>query len=191
MNTKVHFVGISGSLRKGSFNSALLLAATTLLPVDATIEIASIADIPLYNADMDLPEAKQRPLVVQKFRDILAKADGLVFVSPEYNYSIPGGLKNAVDWASRGEDSPLLHKPVVTMGATPGMWGTVRMQTAFLPVFVFLDMKPVYKPEVLVAQAKTKFNDQGELTDEKTKEIVKKKLQALKDLVLQQRSGNI
>ena len=188
MNPAVHFVGLSGSLRKGSFNTMLLHNAMNLLPGDATMEIISFADIPVYNADLDLPAAAQRPAPVVAFRDRLANADGLVIVSPEYNYSIPGGLKNAIDWASRGEDSPLLKKPVAVMGATPGMWGTVRMQLAFQSVFLFLDMKPVLKPEVLIASASKKFDDQGRLTDDKAKDLIKRKLTALKELVLQIRT---
>jgi len=133
----LHFAGLSGSLRKDSYNTKLLHAVTQLLPEAVTMEIVSVADIPLYNADLDIPAAKARPPASQQFRNVLSKADGLVIVSPEYNYSIPGGLKNAIDWASRGEDSPLLHKPVAVMGATPGMWGTIRMQMAFQAVFLF------------------------------------------------------
>lgn len=185
MNSSIHFIGISGSLRKGSFNTMVLNNATELLPEGVTMEIVSIADIPLYNADHDLPIAKQRPKTVTAFRDALSRADGIVIVSPEYNYSIPGGLKNAIDWASRGEDSPLLRKPVALMGATPGMWGTVRMQLAFHAVFQFLDMKAVQKPEVLIAAANTKFNEQGKLTDAKAVDLIRRKLEALKELVLQ------
>ena len=191
MNTSVHFVGLSGSLRKGSYNTALLNAITGLLPQDTTMQIASVADIPLYNADLDLPAASARPPIVQAFRDQLAKADALVIVSPEYNYSIPGGLKNAIDWASRGEDSPMLRKAVVVMGATPGMWGTIRMQMAFQPVFLFLDMKPVLKPEVLIAQAKNKFNEQGQLTDATSIDLVRKKLEALRNLVVNEKKLNL
>lgn len=185
MKTQIHFAGISGSLRKGSFNTMLLNAAMQLLPDDVTMEIASIADIPNYNADLDIPAALQRPALVQRFRDALAKAQGIVIASPEYNYSIPGGLKNAIDWASRGQDSPLLHKPVAVMGATPGMWGTIRMQMAFYGVFLFLDMKPVLKPEVLVAKAAEKFDEHGNLKDEMAKNFINQKLQNLKNLVLQ------
>ena len=191
MNTSVHFVGLSGSLRKGSYNTALLNAITGLLPQDTTMEIASVADIPLYNADLDLPAASARPPIVQAFRDQLAKADAFVIVSPEYNYSIPGGLKNAIDWASRGEDSPMLRKAVAVMGATPGMWGTIRMQMAFQPVFLFLDMKPVLKPEVLIAQAKNKFNEQGQLIDITSIDLVRKKLEALRNLVVNEKKLNL
>lgn len=189
MNESVHLVGMSGSLRKDSINTRLLFAVNELLPENVTMAIVSIANQPLYNADLDLPLAKQRPLVVREFRDALATGDGLVIVSPEYNYSIPGGLKNAIDWASRGEDSPLLNKPVAVMGATPGLWGTVRMQTAFLPVFTFLNMKPVLKPEVLIAQANKKFDVGGKLTDDKAKELIRTKLEALKKLVLKEKSS--
>lgn len=165
----------------------LLHNVLSLLPEDVTMDILPIGDLPLYNADDDLPEARERPQVVTRFREALSHADGIVLVSPEYNYSIPGGLKNAIDWASRGQDSPLLRKPVAVMGATTGMWGTVRMQVAFLPVFQFLDMKPVLKPEVLVASANTKFDPEGKLTDEKAAQLVKQKLEALKNLIIQLR----
>jgi chromate reductase len=187
MNEAVHLIGMSGSLRKNSFNTFLLHAVQELLPENVTMGIVSIAAQPLYNADLDLPLATERPAVIQQFRKVLTAADGLVIVSPEYNYSIPGGLKNAIDWASRGEDSPLLNKPVAVMGATPGMWGTVRMQTAFLPVFTFLNMKPVLKPEILIAQATKKFDTQGKLTDDKAKDLIKRKLQVLKELILRER----
>ena len=188
MNESVYLIGMSGSLRKDSFNTRLLFAVQQLLPENVTMGIVSIADQPLYNADLDLPAAKQRPPMVQQFREALATADGFVFVSPEYNYSIPGGLKNAIDWASRGEDSPLLNKPVAVMGATPGMWGTVRMQTAFLPVFTFLNMKPILKPEIQIAQAAKKFDAQGKLTDDKAKDLIRQKLDALRELILKERA---
>ena len=156
------------------------------------MEIISIEDIPLYNADLDLPAVKQRPQTVEHFRKMLTDADGIVISSPEYNYSIPGGLKNAIDWASRGEDSPLLRKPVAVIGATTGLWGTTRMQLAFHNVFLYLDMKPVYKPEVLVAQAEKKFDKGGNLTDEMARKLLKQKLEALKELIhLQSQVGDV
>lgn len=108
MNNHQHWVGISGSLRKESFNTWLLYSVQELLPDNVIMDIVSIADLPLYNADIDMPVVDKRPEPVCEFRKSLDKADGLVIVSPEYNYSIPGGLKNAIDWASRGEDSPVL-----------------------------------------------------------------------------------
>ena len=191
MSDYFQLVGISGSLRKGSFNTMLLKAASQVLPFNVSMEIISIEDIPLYNADLDLPSAKQRPQPVEHFRKMLTDADGILISSPEYNYSIPGGLKNAIDWASRGEDSPLLRKPVAVIGATTGLWGTTRMQLAFHNVFLFLDMKPVYKPEVLVAQAEKKFDKNGNLIDEVAKKILKQKLEALKEMIqLQSQVGD-
>jgi len=192
MSDYIQLVGMSGSLRKGSYNTMLLRAAAQLLPTDVSMDIVSIEDIPLYNADLDLPAARQRPEAVEHFRKMLTDADGILISSPEYNYSIPGGLKNAIDWASRGEDSPLLRKPVTVIGATTGLWGTARMQLAFHNVFLFLDMKPVYKPEVLVAQAEKKFDQQGNLIDETAKKLLKQKLEALKKLIhLQSQVGDI
>ena len=185
MGEQIKLAGISGSLRKDSYNTKLLRNLKELLPYDVSLDLISIADIPMYNGDLDLPISKKRPPVVEAFRNKLADADGLVLVSPEYNYSIPGVLKNAIDWASRGEDSPLLRKPVAVMGVTPGMWGTTRMQIAFNAVFQFLDMRPVYKPEILIAQAKDKFDSHGFLKDEKAKELIKKKLESLKELIMQ------
>lgn len=183
MSTSIQFLGISGSLRKGSYNTSLLHAALQLLPEGVTMETFDIGQLPLYNADLDLPAAAQRPAAVQQFRERVAKADGLVICSPEYNYGIPGGLKNAIDWASRGKDSPLIKKPVAIMGATISLWGTVRMQLDFHHIFLYLDMRPVYKPEVLIAQAQNKFNDKGELTDATSLDLVKQKLEALKNLI--------
>lgn len=180
----IHLAGISGSLRTGSFNTLLLKACLELLPEGMSMEFVTFHDIPLYNADHDTPTSPGRPAAVTRFRELLAKAHGLVIVSPEYNYSIPGGLKNALDWASRGEDAPLIGKPVAVMGATPGLWGTVRMQAAFLPLFQYLDMKPVYKPEILLSQAHTKFDQHGELTDQTARELIRKKLENLKKVIL-------
>jgi len=186
MNKAIHLVGISGSLRKDSFNTMLLKAVSELLPDSVTIEFLSIADLPVYNGDMDIPTRAARPEAVKKFRDVLAKADGIVIVSPEYNYSIPGGLKNAVDWASRGEDSPLMGKHVSLMGATQGQWGTVRMQLAFLPVFNTLKMQHINKFEVFVSMAQKKFDQDGNLTDMDTKELVKKHLEVFQTSIVHQ-----
>lgn len=179
MEKNKKIVGLCGSLRKGSYNALLLKFAGSLIPEGIDFEIISFNDLPVYNADHDLPEISERPASVTKFRDSLALADAFIVASPEYNYSIPGGLKNAIDWASRGKDSPLLHKPVAVMGATQGQWGTVRMQTAFLPVFTFLNMNPVLQPEVLIAQAQNKFDSAGNLTDERTIDIIRKKIDNL------------
>lgn len=182
MDHALHFAGVSGSLRKGSYNTMLIREASKLLPAHVTMDILSIESIPLYNADNDLPAASSRPAAVEQFREALAKADAIVIASPEYNYGIPGVLKNALDWASRGKDSPLLKKPVALMGATQGLWGTVRMQMAFQSLYLYMDMKPVHKPEILIAQASKKFDENGNLTDETTRELIKQQLIALKDM---------
>ncbi len=185
MSRIVKVVGISGSLRKGSFNTSLLAAASSLLPDGMEIKIAEIGNLPLYNADL---EEDNEPEVVRRFRELLSAGDGFVLASPEYNYSIPGTLKNAIDWASRASDSPLVGKPVALMGASPGLMGTARMQLAFRPVFQYLNMIPVNKPEVIVMQAHKKFDSEGHLIDEHIIEIVRKQLLALKALVVQQQT---
>lgn len=185
MKSNLHVTGICGSLRKDSYNMALLQAAIQLLPEGMSLEIVSIANIPLYNQDLDIPSVAERPEPVTFFRNKLAEADGILIASPEYNYSIPGGLKNAIDWASRGKDSPLLQKPVAIMGASPGLWGTVRMQLAFQPVFLTLDMQVVKKPEVLVSEAAKKINADGHVTDETARSLIHQKLEGLKQLILQ------
>jgi len=179
MEKNKKIIGLCGSLRKGSYNQMLLKVAGSLLPDDVDFEIVKYDDIPVYNEDHDTPKANERPASVTKFRELLDTADAFIIASPEYNYSIPGGLKNAIDWASRGKDSPLMHKPVAVMGATQGLWGTVRMQAAFLPVFTFLNMNPVLQPEVLIAQAQNKFDEAGQLNDEMALGLIKKKLEHL------------
>ncbi len=181
---KIRFAGISGSLRAGSLNTKLLRSASRLLPENTEMEIVEIGTLPLYNSDL---EGDSLPLSVLKFRESLGRADALVLVSPEYNYSIPGTLKNAIDWASRGKDSPIFGKAVALMGATMGKWGTARMQLAFRPVFQCLDMTPVNKPEVLVAEAADKFDESGHLRDETTEALIRRQLRALKTLVVNSR----
>ncbi len=161
----LHIAGISGSLRKGSFNTALLTTVQSLLPPDVTFERVDIGNLPLFNSDL---EADGPLPVLTGFRESLAKADALVIASPEYNFSIPGVLKNALDWASRGKDSPLQNKPVAIMGASPGLLGTSRMQMHLRQVFLFNNMQPVNKPEVFIGQASAKFDAQGLLSDQKT-----------------------
>jgi chromate reductase len=177
----LRFAGLSGSLRKGSYNTALLRAAQSLVPDEVSFETVEIGHLPLFNADIDDPEQLNR---INNFRESLRRADAFVIASPEYNYSIPGLLKNAIDWASRGKDSPLQNKPVAIMGASPGMLGTARMQMHLRQVFLFNNMMPVNKPEVFVNQAQSKFNAEGSLSDEKTINAIRQQMIALKDLAL-------
>src|SRR6516162_6742753 len=163
MSEVVRVLGISGSLRKGSFNTALLRAAIAQAPASVQIEVASIGDFPPYNEDV---RALGFPEPVAKFREQIAASDALLVVTPEYNYSLPGVLKNAIDWASRPPDQPFAGKPVAMMGASAGMGGTVRSQYDLRRCCVFLDMHPVNKPEVFIGVAHTKFDAEGAFTDE-------------------------
>ena len=169
-------LGVSGSLRKGSFNSATLRAAQALAPNRMTIEIAEIGDIPLYNEDV---RTAGLPASVERFRSQIAAADALLFVTPEYNYSISGVLKNAIDWASRPPDQPFDGKPVAIMGASGGLFGTARAQYHLRQMLIFLNAHPVNRPEVMIGQAQTKFDESGTLTDEPTKEFIRKLLASL------------
>jgi chromate reductase, NAD(P)H dehydrogenase (quinone) len=176
----IHVVGLCGSLRAGSFNARLLRAAGTLVPEGMSLTVADIAPLPFYNADL-VPAPGAWPPPVQAFRDQLAAADAYLFVSPEYNYSVPGALKNALDWASRPPGPPMATKPCAIMGITTGMFGTVRMQMHLRQVCVFMDLHPLNKPEVLVPKAEGKFDADGRLVDEETRKMVGTQLVALRD----------
>lgn len=178
----MNVVGISGSLRSGSYNTAALRACAQLTPPGMSIEIAEIGALPIYNGDFD---GEKTPQVVREFKEKIRVADAVLIVSPEYNYSIPGGLKNAIDWASRSATGPnvFAQKPVAIMGASPGMLGTARMQYHLRQVFVFLDSWVLNKPEVMISKAHEKFDAQGLLTDEGTRKVMKAQLEALAALV--------
>ncbi len=166
----VRLVGISGSLRRASNNTGLVRAATQLVPDGVTLELFDLANIPLYNGDA---EAVGLPESVKTFKAHIAAADGVLIATPEYNYSIPGVLKNALDWASRpAKDSPLSGKPVAIMGAG-GQFGTVRAQLHLRQIIGFNNMLPLNRPEVLVTRAWEKFDVQGNLTDEATREQIR------------------
>jgi chromate reductase, NAD(P)H dehydrogenase (quinone) len=172
----MNVLGISGSLRKGSFNSAALRAAQGLAPHGMTVAIAEIGDIPLYNEDV---RSAGLPAPVTRFRDEIAAADALLFVTPEYNFSIPGVLKNAIDWASRPPNQPFNEKPLAIMGASGGPLGTARVQYHLRQVLYGLNGFVLNKPEVFIGQAATKFDASGDLTDEATKEFIGKLLASL------------
>ena len=171
-------LGLSGSLRRGSFNTAALRAAQDLVPAGVTIETAEIGDLPLYNEDV---RAVGNPPPVERLRSQMAAADALLIVTPEYNYSVPGVLKNAIDWASRPPNQPFDGKPVAIMGASPGLLGTARAQYHLRQMLVFLNAMPINKPEVFITQANTKFDEAGRLTDEPTRDMIRKLLQSLAD----------
>ena len=183
MIPKIHVVGIAGSLRSGSYNKSALKAAAKLLPEGMTLEIACIHDIPLYNGDI---ETEGLPETVLRLISTLSKADALLIATPEYNASIPGVLKNTLDWISRAPNpSPVSGKPLAILGASPGMLGTVRSQYHLRQVAVSLNMHVLNRPEVFIGSAHTKFDEAGELTDDGTKKVIVAQLIALQDLVLQ------
>ncbi len=167
-------LGISGSLRSASFNTSLLRAALDVAPAETTIEIGSIAEFPLYNADV---EAVGIPSPVQLLKAQLAAADGLLIATPEYNNSIPGVAKNAIDWLSRPpSDVPRLfrNKPIAIMGATPGQGGTILSQAAWLPVLATLGTSPWFGGRLRVSGAGKVFDADGKLIDDGVREQLRK-----------------
>ncbi|MBI4388279.1 MAG: NAD(P)H-dependent oxidoreductase [Candidatus Omnitrophica bacterium] len=176
-NSIHHVLGISGSLRKASFNTAALRAAQELTPEGMTIEIFDLAPIPLYNEDV---REKGFPSAVQDFRNRIKAADGLLIVTPEYNYSVPGVLKNAIDWASRPPDQPFDGKPIAIMGASPSFLGTARAQYHLRQFFIYLNGLILNRPEIMIANAPSKFDGEGQLTDQKTRELIRDLLNQLK-----------
>lgn len=163
-------VGIAGSLRANSYNAALLRAAAKLLPNETSLEIGTIKGIPLYDGDIESSEGI--PQAVTALKERIAMSDGLLLVTPEYNNGIPGVFKNAIDWLSRPPaDIPRVfgNRPVAIIGASPGGFGTILAQNAWLPVLRTLGTQPWYGGRLLVSRASSVFNDAGELVDEKMK----------------------
>lgn len=162
----IRIVGLSGSLRRQSLNSALLRAARDLMPPDAKLEIASIAGIPLYDGDEE--DGSGIPDTVARLKDAIAISDGLLLVTPEYNNGIPGVFKNAIDWASRppGDSARVFAgRPVAVIGASPGGFGTILAQDAWLPVLRTLGTRPWCEGRLMVARAGGVFDGDGNLTD--------------------------
>jgi chromate reductase, NAD(P)H dehydrogenase (quinone) len=167
-------LGVGGTLRKGSYSKALLLEVQKLAPEGVVIDITEIGDFPLYNPDIPVPDS------VQKFKNAIKEADAILFSTAEYNYSIPGALKNAIDWGSRPYgDNSWENKPVAIMSESIGMLGGVKAQYHLRQTMIYTNMHPLNKPEVIVGMVKEKFDEQGNLTDEHTKEKIKELIQAL------------
>jgi len=167
--------GISGSLRKGSWNTATLRAAQELAPGNLDIDIVTLKDVPLFNQDV---EHKGWPDHVQELRDRVQAADAVIFASPEYNYSVTGVLKNAIDWLSRPEgDAPLNGKPAAIVGATPAFVGTARSQAHLRQIIFYNAMPLLPTAEVLIARAGDRVGHDGRLTDEKTRVVLKDMLE--------------
>ncbi|HSW96864.1 MAG TPA: NAD(P)H-dependent oxidoreductase [Candidatus Saccharimonadales bacterium] len=177
MDKKIKILGISGSLRKNSYNTAAMRIAVSLVPENAEIEVfEKLGEIPPFNQDFE----QTPPEIVTELKQSIRAADAILFALPEYNYSIPGVLKNAIDWVSRPYgDNAWEGKPVAMMSASISMLGGARAQYHLRQVFVFLDMHPLNRPEVMIPSAADKFDEQGNLTDTHTKEKIAELLQAL------------
>jgi chromate reductase len=163
----VALLGICGSLRKASLNRALLAAVRDALPAGASMTLYESVELPIFNSDLEDPPG------VVRLKAAIAQADGLVFSVPEYNHSIPGGLKNALDWVSRPPaDSPLRGKPVGMVGAASGMSGTIRAQAHLRQMMLYSDSPCMGQPEVLIPRAKERFDADGRLTDDSTRVLL-------------------
>ncbi len=173
---ELNVLGISGSLRQASYNTALLRAATELAPKGMRIQIADIGAIPAYDEDL---RTRGLPESVATLRRQASDANAILIATPEYNYSVPGVLKNAIDWLSRPPEPPLFDKALAIMGASAGMSGTMRAQYHLRQIAVFLNMHVVNKPEVFVAHAAERFDADGRLTDAGTRKIIAALLDSL------------
>ena len=176
MSKPIRILGIAGSLRREFYNRAALRAATELVPEGATLETFELDGIPGFNQD----EEQNPPAKVTELKKRIREVDAILIVTPEYNYSIPGVLKNAIDWASRPYgDSAWNGKPAAIMGASVGTIGTARAQYHLRQMMVFLNMFPINQPEVMIGNASERFDAKGNLTDAATKEFIRQLLQNL------------
>ena len=176
MNSKLKILGFAGSLRKASYNKSLLRAAANLMPEDTNLEIFDIDGIPAFNQDTE----KNMQEKVKDFKSKIREANAILISTPEYNYSVPGVLKNAIDSATRPYgDNPFNEKPVAIMSASVGMLGGARAQYHLRQIFVYLNMYPINLPEVIVPFAENKFDTNGNLVDENTQMFVRQLLQNL------------
>jgi chromate reductase len=182
----IKLLGISGSLRKQSYNSGALRAIPSLLPDGMTFEVAELGDVPFYNADV---EQIGFPVAAKEFRARVADADALIFAVPEYNFSLSGVLKNALEWLSRPPNPPVNGKPCAVFGASVSPLGTARGQFHFRHVCVSLNMVAVNVPHVDITNAKTKFDAQSQLTDTASLDALRQLLQELKTLALRLRAS--
>ena len=170
MRKHLHLIGLVGSLRAHSYNRGLMEAARELLPEGLGLENFPLGIIPPYNEDVRVGGF---PEPVAQLRQKIATADGILIATPEYNYSFPGILKNAIDWISRPPDQPFLDKPIAIMGASASLFGTVRAQMHLRQVFVTLDAKLLQRPEIIVPDATHKFDAEGRLTDTATRDLIR------------------
>jgi chromate reductase len=183
-DASVRILGIAGSLRRGSYNRATLRTAAELALPGMTVEIFDLSPIPLYNEDV-----KQQgfPPPVAELRRKVKEADGLLLVSPEYNYSTSGVMKNAIDWVSRPPDQPFDGKPIAIMGASMGLLGTARAQNHLRQIFVILNAHIMNRPQVMIHQAQNKFDAEGKLIDQPTRDLIATFMTAFRDWTLRMR----
>ena len=178
MNKDFTILGFAGSLRRQSYNRAALRAATQLAPPRVTISTFDLAGIPGFDQDDEL----HPPALIVEFKKRIREADALLFVTPEYNYSVSGVLKNAIDWASRPYgDNAWSGKPAAIMGASIGSFGTARAQCHLRQIFVNINVLPINQPEVMIANAAQRFDSNGNLMDETSKELIRQLLHNLVD----------
>jgi chromate reductase, NAD(P)H dehydrogenase (quinone) len=182
----LRIAAVCGSLRKDSFNRRALAAAATLMPAGMTMHFVEIRDIPLFDGDV---LDRGFPAPVAAAREAIRAADGVLFGSPEYNFSVTGVLKNAIDWISRGTDQPFARKPVAIMSATTGPVGGARSQYDLRKTMVFLDAHVLNKPEIFIGNAVQKFDAGGTLADEATRKIVATQMNAFRDFIDWTRRG--
>jgi len=175
----IKILGIVGSLRKSSYNAFALKAAQELLPDDVTLEIANLEGIPVFNQDDEMAP----PAAVLEFKQKIMAVDAILFATPEYNYSLPGGLKNAIDWGSRPYGQSVWQgKTAAIMGVSIGNFGTARAQYDLRKILVALDMPVVVQPEVMIGNAAERFDQNGVLTDDRSRQLIKKLLSTLVQL---------
>ena len=173
---QIKILAFAGSLRKGSYNKALVRAAVELAPENVKMEVFDLEGIPPYNQDLE----SNPPQRVAEFKEKIRNADALLIASPEYNYSVSGVLKNAIDWASRPKaDTPLEGKPVAIMSASTGRLGGARAQYHLRQSFVFLNMHPINRPEVMLSSAQDNVDANGKVTNEQTRQLIRQLLEAL------------
>ena len=174
----MHILAIIGSLRRRSYNRMTYAAVRELLPDSVTLEAADLSAIPVFNPDV--LDEQGPPASVRRLKEQIAAADAVVFISPEYNFSVPGVLKNAIDWVSRPPaEQPFRDKPAAIMGVSTGRLGTGRMQYHLRQICVFLEVHPLAKPEVMIGSCREKFDAQGRLSDQASREVIRAQLEAL------------
>jgi chromate reductase len=173
-------ISICGSLRKGSYNRMLANILPSLAPAGMTIKPSPTIEMPLYNADL---QAQGFPAPATALADAVRAADGVIFVTPEYNYGIPGALKNAIDWVSRMKDQPFANKPVAIQSASQGPLGGARMQYQMRQAMVFLNAFTFNTPEIFVGLAQNKFDEAGALKDDATRDFIRKQLEGFAGLI--------